>query len=129
MKKPKINAYGLRGWRLPKATYKRARWLVSDYPRIKAEYENLLTDTPDHDGQPGSAGPGDPTAAVAARRAVLSDDVWAVEKALKAIPKEYAGGVFRHLTEGEQFPGYADRMTWYDHQAELIYLIARIKGY
>ena len=129
MKKPKINIYGLKGWRLPKATYKRARWLAADYPRIKDEYENMLTDTPAHDGQPRSSGPGDPTARVAAKRAAMMDDVKAVEKAFEEIPAEYARDVYKHLTENVPFPDWGAPNTWYDYQAKVLYFIALRRGY
>lgn len=35
MRIPKENAYGLKGWKLPPEVYKRARWLVADYPPHK----------------------------------------------------------------------------------------------
>lgn len=129
LRKPETNAYGLQGWRLPKATYKRARWLVSDYPRIKAEYEGLLTDTPPHNSPMGSGGPGDPTAMLAAKRAALHDDVTAVEKAFEAVPKEYSRDVYKHLVEGVPFPDWGDAHTWYNHQRQVLYLIAIRRGY
>lgn len=129
LRKPKTNAYGLQGWRLPKATYKRARWLVSDFPRIKVEYEGMLSDTPDHEGPPGSGGPGDPTAKIAAKRAALHDDVAAVEKAFKEVPAEYARDVYKHLTEGVPFPDWGDSHTWYEYQRMTLYLVAIRRGY
>lgn len=129
MKEPEVNVYGLKGWYLPKATYKRARWLVSDYPRIKAEYEGMLSDTPDHEGPPGSGAPGDPTAKVAVKRMALHDDVAAVEYAFEKMPKEYARDVYKHLTEGTRFPDWGDAHTWYKYQRMALYLVAIRRGY
>lgn len=129
MKKPKINAYGLRGWTLPHETYKRAVWLVRDYPRIKAEYEALLEESPAHDGQPRSSTPGNPTQAVAIKRASLAEDVRAVEKALQYIPKEDAREIMRHLTQGKEYTVPAHRNTWQNRMKPFLYMVAVLRGY
>lgn len=124
-----INHYGLKGYRLPPKTYKRARYLVEDYPRIKAEYENMLTDTPANDGQPRSKKPGDPTQAIAVRRAELGSDIRAVELALQYIPKEYADQIFKHLTAGTVFTTPAHRNTWQNWTQVYLYMVAILRGY
>lgn len=129
MKRPKVNDYGLYGWRLPKATYKRARWLVADYPRIKTDYENLLTDSHAHDGPIRSGAPGDPTAIVASKRARLASDLQAVEKAFKIVPEEYVQAVYNHLTEGVPFPDWGNPNTWYEWQRRVLYYVAMLSGY
>lgn len=129
MKKPKINAYGLKGWELPYETRKRVYWLVRDYPRIKQEYEDLLTDTPAHDGQPGSSSPGDPTQRVAIRRARLAEDVQAVEKALQYIPEEDAREIMRHLAKRKEYTVPAHRNTWQNRMKPFLYMVAIIRGY
>lgn len=124
-----INHYGLKGYRLPPKTYKRARYLVEDYPRIKAEYEDMLTDTPVHDGQPKSKSKGNPTLTVAVRRAELGNDVRAVELALQYIPKEYAQQIFKHLTAGTVFAQTAHRNTWQNWTQVYLYMVAILRGY
>lgn len=129
MKKPKVNAYGLKGWNLPPAVHKRAVWLVKDYPRIKQQYESMLTDTRGTDGQPRSTDPGDPTSAAAIRRAQLADDVRAVEKALTYISKEDARQIMRHLTQGKTYTVPAHRNTWTNRAKPFIYMVAVLRGY
>lgn len=124
-----INHYGLKGYRLPPKTYKRARYLVEDYPRIKAEYEDMLTDSPIHDGQPRSKSPGNPTQSVAVRRDELGNDVRAVELALQYIPKEYADQIFKHLTAGTVFSQTAHRNTWQNWTQVYLYMVAILRGY
>ena len=129
MKRNFINHYGLKGYKLPPKTYKRARYLVEDYPRIKREYDDMLTDTPSRDGQPGSGAPGNPTAAIASRRAQLGDDIRAVELALQYIPKEYADQIFRHMTAGTVFTTPAHRNTWQNWTQVYLYMVAILRGY
>lgn len=129
LRKPKINAYGLKGWALPHETYKRAVWLVRDYPRIKREYEDMLTDTPAHDGQLRSSKPGDPTQTIAVKRAALADDVHAVEQALQHIPPEDAKEIMRHLAEGKDYTVPAHRNTWQNRMKPFLYMVAIYRGY
>ena len=128
-KAPKTNLYGEKGWRLPPAVFRRAKYLVRDYPRIKAEYDRMLTATPDHDGAPGGSGPGDPTGALAVRLAALSDDIRAVERAMKKVPSEYRKDICRHIVEGRRYPDYAGRVTWGYWQQVFLYHVAIFRGY
>ena len=124
-----VNRYGLKGYRLPPKTYKRARYLVEDYPRIKAEYDGMLSDTPNHDGQPRENKPGNPTQNIAVRRAELGNDLRAVELALQYIPKEYATQIFKHLTAGTVFAQTAHRNTWQNWTQVYLYMVAILRGY
>jgi len=135
-----VNHYGLRGYKLPPKTFKRARYLVEDYPRIKREYEDMLTDSKRSDGQPRGTDPGNPTATIAARRAQLGDDIRAVEKALEYIPKEYADPIEKHVKDGTLYPlsvmarkergrTPAHRNTWQNWIQPYLYMVAILRGY
>ena len=124
-----INHYGLRGYKLPPKTYKRARYLVEDYPRIKAEYEDLLTDSPVIEVPQRTNKPGDPTQTIVIKRSELGNDVRAVELALQYIPKEYADQIFKHLTAGTVFAQTAHRNTWQNWTQVYLYMVAILRGY
>lgn len=125
---PKVNQYGLKGWRLPRPLYERARGLVRDYPRIKVEYEAMLTSSPDHDSAAGGSGPGDPTGVMAIRRERLGADVNAVEKAMDILPEEYIRPIYKNIAEGARFPEGA-RTTWAYWKRKFLYHVVIYRGY
>ena len=126
---PKINEYGLKGWRLPRPLYERARGLVRDYPRFKAEHEAMLIATPDREHSPGRSGPGDPTGTTAIRREQLGADVDAVEKAMDVLPEEYIRPIYKNIAEGVKFPDYGSETMWGYWKRKFLYHVAQFRGY
>lgn len=67
---------------LPDELANQVIWLVKDYDRMKAEYDNTIWNSPAHpDGQPRGRNSGDPTSREAMKRAELSRKLQAIEQA------------------------------------------------
>lgn len=129
LKRKFINRYGNRGYKLPPDVQKRARWLIKDYPRIKMQYEEMLYSSPESDGQPRGTKISDPTGDTAVMLSAYTDDIRAVEKALKALPAEYAGVIYRHIVYGKPYASYANEKTWKHWTQVFYYLVAVNRGY
>ena len=107
----------------------RAIWLIRDYPNIKA-LVNALDGFPSGAASgPRSTLPHSSTEDAATKRAELSIQTDAVEKAMQAIPMEYRRGVWRSIVYRERYPETASLKTWKKWRQRFIYLVAYSAGY
>lgn len=114
---------------LRKGIYQRTLALVRDYDGMRQDRINILHGTYSSlDGMPKGNNISDPTADRAAKIAVLSGDIDAIEKALNTIPPEYRNSVMTLIMTGKvPFNAYASRRTIGRWKAKLLYFVAKNK--
>ena len=113
---------------LPQSLYKKMFYTVRDYERTKAEYQNILYETPVSDGIPGKGNVSDQTARKAMRREILFKQLEAIEQALMCVPPEYRRGVMEYIKCWEPYPTIAHCDTWRRHQRKFLYKTAENLG-
>lgn len=111
-------------YRLPHNLYMRMLYLIRDYERIKAERQDILHSSPEHDGVPVS-GFGSPTEAKAMRMYAIDQECVAVEKALQGIPEEYRKGVLNNICYRSPFPSDAGESTYKRWRVRFVYYVAK----
>lgn len=111
-------------YKLPHNLYMRMLYLVRDYERIRSEREDVIHNSPVHDGQPHSE-LSNPTEAKGIKLAMLDSECMAVEKALNSIPPEYRKGVLRNICYGEPYPYTAHRNTYSNWRIKFLHSIAK----
>lgn len=111
---------------LPTTLYMRAVYLIRDYDRLKQEYENLPWESPKPlDGQPRGTGIANPTEQKAIRRAVMLDEMKAIEQAERVIPEEYRRQVFENTKDKKPYPMGASYSTWRRYRQKFIWQVAK----
>lgn len=114
-------------YKLPYETYKRAIWTIKDYPRRKAEYEEILEASPPPlDGAPRGTALADSTAKKAIKLSEISKELTAVEKGLEVVPEEYRKGVWEAIVNREPFPQGAHFTTYKRWKQRYVYNVARL---
>lgn len=111
-------------YHLPQNLYMRMLYLIRDYDRIRAERQEILHSSPDHDGVPVS-GFGSPTESKAMRMYAISRECEAVEKALRGIPEVYRDGVLNNICHRTPFPIDAGEATYQRWRSRLVYYVAK----
>lgn len=114
---------------LPHNVYMQVLYAVRDYDRLRAEYLNIINETPSPDGVPGNPNPGDSTAQKAVRALSISNEIDHIERALEKIPQEYRMGVFNNVRYRVNFPVNvpAHRNTWSNWRRRFLYFVAKNK--
>ncbi len=116
-------------YKLPKEVYHRTQWLIRDYPRLKAEYEAAINQSPVMDGQPKGTGISDPTEREAELRLKYGEDVSAIEKGFSRVPEEYRKGLYEAIVLRKRYPDYAGLSTWKRWRQRLVFYVAKYKGW
>lgn len=108
----------------------RALWLIRDYPHIKARLDALdgISAGP-QDGQPHSHEPHSTVEADAIRRADLSAQLTAVDRAFSHIPPEYRKGLWDSIVHRRYYPDTAGIKTWKRWRQRLLWYVAKYAGF
>lgn len=77
--------------------YFSAIWFIRDYDNMKREAQDLLDQSPMHDGQPRGTHTSDPTAAAAERRERVLRDIKCIEDAFAIVPDEFRKPLYENL--------------------------------
>lgn len=111
---------------LPHNLYMRMLYTIKDYDRRKDEYTALAYLSPSqYNGAPGSGKPSNPTENRAMRRAMLFDELEAVEQALRLVPVEYRQGLMQNIAYGIAYPSTAHYNTWRNWRYLFIWNVAK----
>ncbi len=113
---------------LPQNLYMRVIYLVRDYDRLKEEYKEIVELSRGGDSGPKGGGIGDPTGQAALKASSVGDQINAIEKALRQIPKEYRLGIKKSVMYGTRYPDSAIA-TWSRHKARFLYHVAKNMGW
>lgn len=108
---------------------RRAYWLLRDYPRLKRELDAIDGYGSGRSEPSGGRRNSSSVETAVMRRSRISDEVGAVEKALKAIPEEYKDGVLSSIIDRKPYPDMAALNTWKKYRQMLIYKVAQYAGY
>lgn len=115
-------------YRLPKAAWMGALYLIRNYDTMKKLYDERLeegysiaTDAPS--GKTNRIT--DPTGMKAQKLSDLADDIRAIEKAKLVIPAEYMDGVWDSIVYRKRFPDDAHPNTYGNWRARFVYEVAR----
>lgn len=77
--------------------YFSAIWFIRDYENMKREAQDLLDQSPIHDGQPRGSGTSDPTAAAAERRERVLRDIKCIEDAFETVPDYFRKPLYENI--------------------------------
>ena len=77
--------------------YFSAIWFIRDYDNMVREAQDLLDQSPIHDGQPRGTHTSDPTAEAAERRERVLRDIKCIEDAFAVVPEEYRGVLYENI--------------------------------
>jgi len=86
---------------LPHNVYMRVLYIVRDYPRMKAEQNDIIHTAPADEYNGSKKEHGDPTANKAVKIAMMSRETDAVDYAMKKIPIEYRNAIWVNITHGK----------------------------
>ena len=110
---------------LPHDIYMRVLYTIKGYDRRKAEYESLLYESMlPPDGQPGCGKLADKTADNGIKRALIFQELEAIDQALLMIPPEYQQGVKYNAMYGIWYPLSADVSTYRRWKQRFLYYVA-----
>lgn len=115
-------------YRLPNDLYKRMRYLIRDYNRMKKEREDILYKSVPSNGIPHS-GIGNPTEHKALKLVVIDRECEAIDEALRIVPEEYRKGVLDNICNDSPYPYVAHRNTYGYWKSKLIYTLAEKLNY
>lgn len=111
--------------KLPDELAMQVIWLVRDYKRLKAEYDNAIGNSPaPSDGQPRGSNISDITAREAIKRAEIFKKIDAIEKAKMEIPEKYRDGVWKKMVYGAPYPNTAGKATYWRYRNNFMMSIA-----
>jgi len=124
---------------LPHNLYMRTLYIIKDYDRMRDEYQNILHGSPPPNiitgkdihgnevGEFGGRGSGtsNPAQDKALNLAMVSDELHAVEQAIRMIPEEYRQGVFQNIRYGTPYPEVAHYNTWRNWKRKFIWGVAQ----
>lgn len=77
--------------------YFSAIWFIRDYDNMVREAQDLLDQSPIHDGQPRGTHTSDPTAEAAERRERVLRDIKCIEDAFDIVPDEFKKPLYENL--------------------------------
>ena len=122
--------YDSAAFRLPKETYMETIWYIRGYPTALAEYEDIPTATPLHDGQPRSGEPSDPTFRAADKRIKLREKIDAVQKAQKMVPPKFVRPILENIIERKDWDGIAakDIKTYKKYKQQYVWWVAYFRN-
>ena len=117
---PKRNNYYIDDNRL----YRRVIAIIRDYPRMTAERERIIYESPEGTGR---GGVGRPTENKALRIATIDDDIRVIERALEKLPREYRQGVLDNIIchKRQADLPFASERTWRYQKAAFIWHVAK----
>ena len=116
-------------WLLPRSLYLRTLYTIRDYPRMKAEYDAVVSALPSRPAvRRGKGYHADPTADRAARAEHLLRETRAVESALRIVPEEYRKGLMDSITQFKRYPRDADPRTYRTWKQRFIFAVAENLG-
>lgn len=108
----------------------RALWLVRDYSNIKMRLAALDGFSSGlNDGQPRAHDPHSSVETDAIRRAELSAQIAAVDKAFEHVPPEYRQGLWENIVKRKPYPAIAGYKTWRRWRQRLLWWTANYAGY
>ena len=111
---------------LPHDIYMRVLYTVKGYDRRQAEYESLLYDSMlPPDGQPKGNKLSDRTADNGIKRALISEELEAVDQSLMMVAPEYRQGVKDNVMYGIWYPRYADIRTYQRYKQRFLHYVAQ----
>lgn len=115
---------------LPRTLYNQVIAIVRDYDRKLEKVNDVLYgNVPPPDGMPRGTVVGDPVGMkVEAVEAPLRE-IEAINRALNAIPEEYALYIFDNVRYGDPYPDIAHRNTWSKWRKRFLYQVARSLRY
>lgn len=111
-------------YRLPHVVYHNTLWTIKSYFYYKERINDIILETPEHDGQPRGSGVSDPTYAKAVKIEKYANIVHVIEEEHQAIQEEYRVGVWRNVVYGERFPDDAHWTTYSRHKSKFVYNVA-----
>jgi len=120
---------------LPHNVYMRVLYIVRDYPRMKAEQNDVIYTSPklsenqyEHDGSKNrgvSGGQhGDPTANKAVKIAMMSRETDAVDYAVQKLPEAYRAAIWENILHGKPYKIPADKDTFRRWRSRFCYYVA-----
>ena len=117
-----------RDFKLSHEVERKTYWLIKSLPKLLEEYDALLWKTPVRDGQPRGTEKSDPTERAVERTEKVKAKIDAIRRGLSMIPEEYRDGVLKKITEGKDYPIYADTATWKRWTRRFKWYVAREMG-
>lgn len=108
----------------------RALWLIRDYANIAAALAAIdgFSGTA-QDGQPHAHNPRSSVEPAAIRRAALSAQLSAVDKAFEHIPPEYRRGIWDAIVRRRRYPDTAGLKTWRRWRQRVLWYTALYAGF
>ena len=113
---------------LPRTTYMQTIWFIKSYDEKLEEYKTVAYSAPEG-GIGRSSMPGDPTGSRGLRAARLSQDLKAVDDALKALPEYYREPVLENTLHRKPWPTYSTTRTFKRYKRKFVYHVARNAGF
>ena len=111
---------------LPRNLYRRVLYIIKDYDRLKEEYKDTADLViPIMDGMPHSNSISNQTEDKSIRRAMMSDEICAIEQALLEIPCEYRQGIKQNILYQTPYPEIAGFNTWKRWRQRYIWHVAK----
>jgi len=109
----------------------RVLYIIKDYDRLKDEYNEILNSGNGSDIVTPKLGAdiSNPTEDKAIRLESISTEIYAIEKSLWIIPKEYQHGIKQNVIYGARYPDTAHYQTWQRWRQRWIYTVANLLKY
>lgn len=114
-------------YKLPKAIYHQALWIIRDYERVKRQLENTLNcsnSNKDINSFIQTNRTSNPVLNEVIKRDKYFNYVKIIEKSLNVIPTEYQKGVWDNITKYKAYPLNADRSTYGRYKSKFIHEVA-----
>ena len=119
----------MRSYVIDRALYQQTIWLIRRYPDLKERYDDALKVGSGLAGGAHSNAPNSVVENAAIKRATLSAQILAIEKALGMIPEAYRAGIINYITMRTPYPHYAAINTWKMWKQRFVFYVALFVGW
>ena len=111
--------------KLPDEIYQRVISTIRTYDIRKEQYENIPTDGESVGYvKANKQGVSDITGKKGIKRAILANEIEAIDKSMSMIPPDYRQGVLEKIKHGTKYPQNVTRNTYTNYKRKLIFDIA-----